>query len=92
MFRRDLERPAPGLRGASARRSSSGVALPHLQLAGHGQPLIASGVYTFRARRGKIGNVCPLACGAFGVWITPLTSPDVRPATPQWPALGSPWR
>ena len=30
-------------------------------------PLVVSGVYTFRPRRVKIGNVCPLACGAFGV-------------------------
>ena len=46
-------------------------------------------VYTFAARRGKISSVCSLAHRAFGVWNTPLASPDVRPP-PQWPAFGSP--
>jgi hypothetical protein len=59
---------------------AAGAALPHLRLAGHGRPLVASGVYTFRARRGKIGSVCPLARGAFGVWITHLRLPtSARP-------------
>jgi hypothetical protein len=46
-------------------------------------------VYTFRVRRGKISSVCSLAHHAFGVWITHLASPHVRPAT-GWPAFGPP--
>ena len=66
---------------------------PSTLLAGHGRPLVVSGVYTFRALPVKIGRVCPLARGAFGVWITPLNVSRRPPGhSPQWPALGSPWR
>ena len=76
--RRRRRRPGHG--------DGSGVNLPHLWLAGHGRPLVDSsclrGLDLSRTAR-KNKQRLPSCAWCFRGMDHPLTSPDVRPATPR---------